>query len=472
MTSAISPSVERRPRARRERAENRVTPSLDPLRLALLALTVMTVSRVHQHFDFIAQLRPALLLVAVTGFYAVANPKLLVRGSLLRTWPAKVILALAAVACLSTLFGLSIGRSGSYIIENYSKVIVYAFLLIAAIRCTRDLATFVWGYVIGCGGLAWLSLFVFGLTQSEGDSMYRLNDLYTFDANDVGCVMMIGLALTLLAFQTSRGRARWFAGLVMVGIGATIAKTGSRGAFVGVVVVGIYLLFLLKHISPVKRIAFVAVVAIALILSAPPGYWEQMKTLAKPTQDYNWSDQEGRVQIAKRGMGYMFKRPFFGVGIYNFQLAEGTISDKARYHVPGTPILWSAPHNSYIQVGAELGIPGLTLWLTLIFGGIYSIHRLRSRLPRHWARGDPEERFLYLTAMYLPVALVGFAVTAFFVSFAFLDPIYIVAALMTGLYISVEKKLRTQPEGAVQAAPSRSARRQARSLRLSPFRGR
>jgi O-antigen ligase len=439
--------------------------------LALFAVIMLSVSRVHQHFDFIAQLRPALLLVAITGFYAVANPKLLVRGSLLRTWPAKVVLGLAAAACLSTLFGLSIGRSGWYVIENYSKVIVVAFLLIAAIRCTRDLATFVWGYVIGCAGLAWLSLFVFDLSQTDGDSMYRLNDLYAFDANDVGCVMMIGLALTLLLFQTSRGRGRWAAGLIMVAIGATMAKTGSRGAFVGLVIVGGYLLFVLKHVSPVKRIAFVVVVTTALLISAPPGYWEQMKTLANPTQDYNWSSEDGRVQIAKRGMGYMLQRPLFGVGIYNFQLAEGTISEKARYHIPGTAILWSASHNSYVQVGAELGIPGLALWLTLVFGGILSMHRLRSRLPRQWARGDPEERFLYATAMYLPVALVGFAVTSFFVSFAYLDPIYIVAALMTGLYVSVEAKLKAYPEGGAVASHN-GARRQARPRRLSAFRSR
>ncbi len=473
MTSAISPSVPRRQRARRESVVSRLIPSSDPLRLALFALTVMTVSRIHQHFDFIATLRPALLLVAVTGFYAVANPKLLVRGSLLRTWPAKVILALAGMACLSTLFGLSVGRSGWYVIENYSKVIIYAFLLIAAIRCTRDLATFVWGYVIGCAGLAWLSLFVFDVSQTDAYSMYRLNDLYAFDANDVGCVLMIGLALTLLAFQASRGRGRWVAGLIMVAIGATIAKTGSRGAFVGLVIVGGYLLFLLKHISPTKRIAFVAVVTIALAISAPQGYWEQMKTLANPTRDYNWSSEDGRVQIARRGLGYMLQRPFFGVGIFNFQLAEGTISEKARYHVPGTPILWSAPHNTYVQVGAELGIPGLVLWLILVFGGIVAMHRLRSRMPRHWARGDPEERFLYLTAMYLPVAIVGFAVTSAFVSFAYLDPIYILAALMTGLYVSVEAKLKAHPAAAeFVAAPQPGTRQQARRLRLSTFRSR
>ena len=189
---------------------------------------------------------------------------------------------MAVVACLSVPFGLSLGRSAMYIIRDYSKVLVFGFLLIAAIRGVRDLATIVWGYVIGCGALAWLSMFVFDLSLSFDSYAYRLNDLYGFDANDVGCIMLIGLALALLLVQASKGYSRIVAGIILVAIGATIAKTGSRGAFVGIVAVGAYLLVALKTISPIKRIAFVIVVGAALVFAAPPGYWEQMKTLANP----------------------------------------------------------------------------------------------------------------------------------------------------------------------------------------------
>lgn len=462
MTSVTVPAAKRRVGTRTVAAVRGLVPTFDPIRLALFALTVLTVSRIHQHFGFIAQVRPAMLIAAATLFFALLNPNALVRGSLLRTWPAKVILGLAVAACFSVLFGIAMGQSGRYVIESYSKVIVFAFLLIAATRSVRDMATFVWGYVVGCALLAWLSLFVFGLVQDDGMS-YRLNDLYSFDANDVGCVMMIGLALTLLVFQTSKAKGRLIAAVVLVAIGATIAKTGSRGAFVAAAVVGVYLLVLLKNVSIVKRIAFVGVVGVAVAVSAPPGYWDRMRTIASPTEDYNWSDVNGRVAVAKRGLGYMIDHPLFGVGISNFPVAEGTISEKARTHIAGTGIRWAAAHNSYVQVGAELGIPGLALWITLVFGGVWAMHRLRSRLPKHWPRGDSEERFLYMTAMYLPVALVGFAVSSFFVSFAYLDPIYIVAALMAGLYVAVEAKLKTLPGFAVAPPPSKGMVRRARN---------
>jgi hypothetical protein len=115
----------------------------------------------------------------------------------------------------------------------------------------------------------------------------------------------------------------------------------------------------------------------------------------------------------------------------------------------------------------------LILWLSLIFGGIWSMMRLRARLPKHWARGDPEERFLHLMTLYVPVALMGFAVTSFFVSFAYLDPIYIVAALMAGLYVSVEAKLKATPQ-LVMVAPAepRGSNRRGRQSRLSARRKR
>jgi O-antigen ligase len=446
-------------------------PTFDPIRLALFAMTVMTVSRIHQHFGFIAQLRPAMLLAAATLFFALLNPNELVRGSLLRTWPAKVVAGLGIAACLSVPFGIAMGQAGLYVIQNFSKVIVFAFLLIAATRSARDMATFVWGYVIGCALLAWLSLFVFGLVQDDGMS-YRLNDLYSFDANDVGCVMMVGIALTLLAFQVSRREGRVIAGVILVAIGATVAKTGSRGAFVAVILVGAYLLVVMNRVSIVKRLAFVGVVAAAVAVSAPPGYWDRMLTITEPTHDYNWTDVNGRIEVAKRGLGYMVRRPIFGVGISNFPVAEGTLSEKARTRVAGTGIRWAAAHNSYVQIGAELGVPGLALWLLLIFGGILSMRKLRSRLPKYWARGDPEERFLYAAAMYLPVALVGFGVASFFVSFAYLDPIYIVAALMAGMYVAVEAKLKALSGAAVAPPPSKGALRRERNAQpvqlLSP----
>ena len=59
-------------------------------------------------------------------------------------------------------------------------------------------------------------------------------------------------------------------------------------------------------------------------------------------------------------------------------------------------IRWVAPHNSFLEVGAELGFVGLALWSSLGFGGMVSRVRLRRRLPKRWYRGNADQRIVYL----------------------------------------------------------------------------
>jgi O-antigen ligase len=431
-----------------------MTVRLDPFRLFLVVLTVITISRIHQHYPIVARLRPALLMTAAAAIYAYLNPKKMAAGNLLQTWPARVIAAFGVLACLSVPFGISIGGAGSFILQDYSKTLVFALLIVVAVRNARDLYAFIWAMTISTGILVWMALFVFGLSN-KGSQAMRLSNLYTYDANDVGLMVLVGLGFVLLALQTARGWRKLACAAILVGIGATIARTGSRGAFVGALAVGLALLFLLRGVSPAKRVGFVLVATLALVLWAPQGYWDQMRTITSPTADYNWTARDGRKEVFKRGIGYMLDYPIFGIGIGNFHKAECFISDKAKNRLPGTGIRCSAAHNSWLEAGAELGIPGLLLWAGTIFGGMGAMMRLRRRIPRAWLkRGDAEQRFLALAPTYLLVSLVGFAVSSFFVSFAWMDPLYVILACMAGLYVAVDRKVQELATAQASLAPA------------------
>ena len=431
---------------------------LDSMRILLGLTIVLNVSRVHQHFGIVAKLRPAMLLVALTGLFAFLNPRLLSTDGLLRTRQAKLIVAFGLLACIGTPFGTSFGNSAKYILESYWKVLLGGLLLIAGIRHTRDLYTLVWSYVAGCGILSWLGIFVFGMEQ-EGN-VVRLSDLYTFDANDIGVVLMVGLALTLLVIQSSKGLAKIAAFVILIGIGVTIARSGSRGAFLGLLASGAALLVLATGIPLAKRLAFVAVTAVTLLFAAPQGYWDQMATLLSPKEDYNWTSSTGRKEVTLRGISYMLSYPVFGLGINNFWRAEclDPISDRVRFHQSNTGIRCTPPHNSTLQAAAELGLTGLTLWLMLTVGGISGMLRLRRKLPAEWLHGDGEERFLYLSTTYFAVAMVGFLVTSFFVTFAYIDIVYILAALMAGLHVAVAQRTRAPVGPQQMVAPSAGPR--------------
>src|SRR5262245_9014497 len=97
--------------------------STDPYRRMIFLVLVMNISRIHQNFHFLNPLRPALTLTALAAIYAYLNPRFLVSGSLVRTWPGKAIAGLFLAACLSVPLGISIGGSGAFIVYEYIKTI-------------------------------------------------------------------------------------------------------------------------------------------------------------------------------------------------------------------------------------------------------------------------------------------------------------------------------------------------------------
>jgi putative inorganic carbon (HCO3(-)) transporter len=423
----------------------------DPFRVALFFLTVLTVSRIHEQYKWMSILRPALVATAAAAIYAYLRPDVVAKRPLLATWPAKIIATFAVLATFGSMFGISFGNSATFILNVYLKTIVFAFLLIASIRSTPDLKTLIWAYVIATALLCYTTLYVFQVQHYNGYD--RLANADTYDANDLGLVLIVGLAMTLLAFSTSKLPGKLFCALIMCGVGAGIAKTGSRGAFVGMLASGVGLLLFLDRVPVVQRVGFIVVTVLGLSLFAPPGYWKQMQTIEDPKSDYNWDSVNGRRQVAIRGVGYMLGNPIFGVGIHNFSKAECTISDKALNYEVGTGIRCTPPHNAYIEAGAELGLPGLALWLIIIPGGVIQLVMLRMRLPRNWSRGDPEQRFLYNAVVYFSVALLGYSFGSFFLSFAWTDISYYLMAMMAGIWICVEER-RARDKLVGQIAPT------------------
>jgi O-antigen ligase len=397
-------------------------------------------------------LRPSFLLFGFCLAYAIANPRKLAAGNLFRFWPPRVIAALAMVACCSAVFGLSLGRSARFIVDDYWKTLAFTFLLMTGVRCTMDLRRMVTAVAVGGIALAYISIFIVGISKTSSG--------ITYDANDVGVIMVMSLPLVLLVLQTSRGKPKLVALVGLALVGSTIVKTQSRGAFLGALVVGGGLLLLLPGIPIAKRVLSVIGAVAVMALTAPPGYWESMQSiLSDPKADYNWDAQNGRRNIAKRGIGYMLAYPVFGIGINNFPLAEGTISDKARTTPVGHGVRWAAAHNSYVQAGAETGFVGFAMWASLLVGGIFGCYRMRRRMPRSWLRhGTRDQRFLYLATAYLPIAFIGFALTSSFVSFAWTEPIYILAALVMGMYVALEDVKRAGA-GAPGVAPTAPRRR-------------
>jgi O-antigen ligase len=170
-------------------------------------------------------------------------------------------------------------------------------------------------------------------------------------------------------------------------------------------------------------------------------YWTQISTIAHPEGDYNWTDPVGRKAVWERGLGYVEQHPLVGVGVKAYPIAEGTLSDIGRsLSAQGKGFKWSVAHNSFLETAAELGIPGLIVFVAFFVVAIRTLMRVKpGRRYGPWI--STRETAI---AQMLVGALVGFAVAGIFVSAEYFSYLY----FLLGLVIGFDKILRLRRDAA------------------------
>jgi O-antigen ligase len=453
--SVMQPAPGRRLPRRGTQATAEGAVTLDPLRLAMAAFVILTISNVHMYVRPLAMIRPGLLLWAFIVVYPILVPQSVRWANMTTAWPARVFAALGTLACLSVPFGISIGAAGAYFLDSYIRVLLFGVVLVIGIRSVSDLRTLVWAYVVSMALLIVLAFTVMDVRAAVG-GIARLQSETMYDSNDLGVLFMVGMPLALLTFATSRLPGKLLSGFVIVGVPMMVAITGSRGALVGLVALVIAFFVGVRIIPFTRKVLVAGVAVLGITFTAPPGYWDQMKTIIEPGDDYNLTSEAGRKQTAQRGFGYMMKYPVFGVGVGSFGVAEASISPLLKNIRPGDRVYVLAPHNTYVQVGAELGLGALILWCGMLVGGVVSLARLKRRLPVSWQQGSPDRRFLFYATVFMPLSFIGFAVPTTFVSHAYLPSIYLLLACLAAILVHARDLLR---QDCADPAPARRAQR-------------
>lgn len=385
------------------------------------------VGRVHDLFPILRPLKPALVatLFAVGLLLLQQNGRR--RVGLIELRPTRWLLGLLLWGAVSVPFALTQGIAfGDWV--DFARAVIMFVVIAASVRDTRDverLAVVYFGVTVVYTAIV-LSRFQLG----SGD--WRLGHLYYYDANDVATLIVTALPFGLyfaLAHRRLELRALAITGLLILTVG--LIRSGSRGGFVAFFAIVAFVLLRFTTLPVRTRAIGLAVILVIIGATASDKYWSQMQTIMRPQTDYNLTADQGRVKIWERGIGYMMQYPATGVGMGNFQTAEGTISPLARLQERGIGVRWGAAHNTFVQVGAELGIPGLLLFLGLIISLFGSLRRVA----RQAARADalPGAVDLARLSQSLTTALVGFLVGGFFLSLAYADMLYTLAALTVAL---------------------------------------
>lgn len=384
----------------------------DGLTWALIAAILCYVWRIQDLYPILATIRAPILSTAAVLVLFVIDVD---RRRTLRTVRHRIttwVLTILALAVLSVPLSLYQGLSFRFIVDDFGKSVLLFVVLVASIRTMIDVRRFVAALAIG--GVIYAQYVYFNIPMGLGG---RLGNIAYYDANDLG--MLLVSTMPMLLFFLFRGKlilARIASAIAVLLFVLMIVKTGSRGAFISLTAVALYMLFLLNIVTLKVRLGAVVVSIIMLTAFASDQYWDMMGTLLNPQDDYNWSGgaETGRMEVWKRGMGYMLDRPLTGVGAAAFSVAEGTISPLADRQEYGIGLKWSAAHNSFVEIGAELGVGGLVVFILLI--GTAFVQARRIGRHRGQARKPSDDAVL---GHALAAAVVGYAVGGFFLSQAY-----------------------------------------------------
>jgi putative inorganic carbon (HCO3(-)) transporter len=371
-------------------------------------------------------LRPAL----VFGFLAIVLYLLDGRRSrqLGRLWvpTTAYVVALLTWMVLSVPSSIHPGNSYQLLVENFIKTVLMYLVIAGSVRSIRDIERLAFVYYLSAGIYAAVILSRFELGTGAA---WRLGNLYYYDANDFATFAVTAMPLGLyFAHAGRRSITKIFAVVTMVILTVAIIRSGSRGGFLAVLGLGGYVVLRYSAIALRWRVGVTVLVAFVFLAVASGQYWQQMGTITSDT-DYNQTEETGRRQIWQRGIGYMLSHPIFGVGADNFETAEGRLSPFASRQQFGLGVRWNAAHNSLVQIGAELGIPGLIFYVAIVataFAVLAGSKRQRKMNPAF--RGRALELRQALTA-----SLIGFIVGAFFLSLAYHEMMYTLVALAVGI---------------------------------------
>jgi putative inorganic carbon (hco3(-)) transporter len=195
----------------------------------------------------------------------------------------------------------------------------------------------------------------------------------------------------------NRFKMRWFHIIATLTILLAILTTSSRGAVLalGAVSIGIWFKSKRKFIG----IAVLIIATTMFISLIPEDNWARFQGMGSE------QDKTGRsrIELSHAGIRMANEHPLTGVGPNNYVFVNENI-----YHND----LHVVQHNVFIQAVSELGYPGLTLFLMMIFSCFCNNRKTRRILQEK----QIDDSFLYGLSHGLDISLIGFIVNGFFIT--------------------------------------------------------
>ncbi len=202
-------------------------------------------------------------------------------------------------------------------------------------------------------------------------------------------------------------------------IAGGVIVTFSRGGLLGLIFAGGLLLWKLLPGLRVVVVALALALGVTFVLFAPGGYGGSQRD----------ASATARLDDLKRSILVTSRHPIVGVGMNNYIIYSNN---------------GKATHNSYTQVASEMGLAAAAIYLLFILAPFKRLRKIE--LESYAIKAN--RRFYYLS-ICLQASLVGYMVTSFFASVAYLWYIYYLVAYavcLRRLYEGVTRQEKPAPQ--------------------------
>ncbi len=377
------------------------------------------------------------------------------------------ILVLGGIMLVTAPFSIWMGGVVQTFQELYSKIILIYLLTINVLTSPRRVERLTWILVLSSGYIGFRATldYVRGVNViahgtrvmgSIGGIMQNPNDLA------MNMVSILPFAL-FFAVRPDRLPKRLFAAACAAMMVCAIVATGSRGGFIGFVVMMLVTAFTTVRRKPGYAAAGAIIFVCALPL-VPAQYWNRLSSMMDESKD-EYGTLEARRTLLKESWQAYLENPITGVGAGQFK----------NWNPQGREQAWHESHDVWLQVASELGTPGLIVFVYLVGRAVLAVYRSRRLLarfkpfrkrggggrdrtsPAAGEAGAPITRdewvFLDAHSAAMAAAMVGWIVCASFASVAYNWTFYYLLVLAVAPRDILRARMAVKSPAKAPAAP-------------------
>jgi O-antigen ligase len=296
---------------------------------------------------------------------------------------AAVIIGIYGLVLASSLLYASDTNLVSDSLNDIAKDVFIAFIVIVLLNSGARLRGVVWSLLIAGVFMGTISVYQYLTGTFENDYWgfaqailgqyagslegYRISGPVG-DPNYYAMVMLVlvPLALERLLDESSRP-LRWAALWALVVIGLTVVFTYSRGGFIALAA-AIFAWFFLYPLR-FRYFPVLILVGVAFLMLIPQEYLARISTLKEiisaPSVGFRTQDfaLRGRASETLAGLEMIKQNPILGVGLNNYTVHYLTYAKGLGLAPTATE---RAAHSLYLEVAAETGLLGLSVFLVLL----------------------------------------------------------------------------------------------------------